>query len=1108
MQRHLVPLALLLVSLLTPSVVQADDVLLLVDPIPDDGLVVARVDLTAAVQACKVEQVAAEAVHAFTAEGKRVPLQLIPDADFNPSERIAGTVVLRLPKGSDGRLRLKFTAPRPENNKPWDGQVATRQVMLRHDPRKLGGFPSQLRFTSTGKVFDNLRWHDRLHHRELGSYQLTSDSEAKVERISHGPLCTAVRVRARYVQASGKWPASQPTAIYDWIYLADRPLVLVRASMTQREAFTWPEIHFLELNYPREAFPRFVGGEPLERGEFTASKKSHPFSQWGAILDGANAIALLQCGQALLYDGGPGTYLQAHGDAAWQGWNQTQRETSAWLWMASVEDAVPAIEAAVRQLPRQARLIATTDDVHAKIEAARQAHGQQAWWRGSLASQLEAQGRLTDATQTADGQLPDGWTAATAGELGLILQRTTDGVRLVNLSDLVINRQLLAAKVLPLFSLTVRNAETKEQVQLVADAGWKQCEVSQPNQGVEIRWQQPTDARLGGLKVLACATLDPVASALRWQLKVDGLTAPWGMWQVVFPQVAVADLGPGASVFFPRAAGEVQQDVWQKAFRFSGRYPAGWTSMQFVAAYDKARKTGLYLAAHDPHASTKEILVQSQPTDQAVTFTIETPAANMGEPGTPFELSGQVVWQLLRGDWFDASVLYRDWVRKEARWYPKLGPDGRADTTPWMRELSAWALSGGKPEQCVESVKKFADFLGVPVGFHWYNWHQIPFDNDYPHYFPTHAGFADAVRELQAHNVFVMPYINGRLWDTHDKGMEDSEFTRVALPAATKDEQGKPYLESYSSKEKDGSKVELAAMCPTTKLWQDKQREIVLRLMNDCGVKGVYMDQIAAAKPQLCFDRTHGHPLGGGHWWTEGYWQLLDKIRQAMPKDRMLTTECNGEPYTQVFDGYLTWHWQYDGQVPAFAAVYGGAIQMFGRAYRGGETKDLALRMKAGQQLVFGEQIGWLSPGVVNEKDNAAFLRQVVRLRHALRRYFHAGEMARPPELEGKIPTVTADWQWHGRWPVTTSALMTGAWQQPNEGRLVLLFVNVSDEPLKAHFTFDAATYGLRSQELRVTRLTAEGPGEVFTVPATFTRELLFPTKTAWAWEISAADKR
>lgn len=704
-----------------------------------------------------------------------------------------------------------------------------------------------------------------------------------------------------------------------------------------------------------------------------------------------------------------------------------------------------------------------------------------------------------------EAQPPEGRTSFSAGQLGMTLQQTGDGVRLVSLADLAANRPLTAKQVLPLFGLTLRNAETKEQIQLHADNGWKAAACRpQAAESLEICWQQPADARLGSLRVTARVTADPAAGALRWQLGVDGVAPPWSVWQVAFPQVAVAELGPEASVFFPRGAGEVQQGVWQKPFRFSGTYPSGWTSMQFMAAYDKASQSGLYVAAHDPLASTKEIIVQSQPSDRAVVLAIEHPAADMGAPGNRFELSGQVVWQLVRGDWFDAAVIYRDWARKEARWFPKLSADGRADTPLWMRELSAWAQTGGPPAECADRVKQFAEFLGVPVGFHWYSWHQIPFDNDYPHYFPTKDGFVPAVRDLQAAGVYVMPYINGRLWDTRDKGTEDFQFTKVALPAATKDEQGKPYTEMYGSKESDGSRVALAAMCPTTELWHKTVRDIVLRLFNECGVKGVYIDQVAAAQPRLCFDRSHGHPLGGGHWWTEGYWRMLDAIRQAKPEDRMLTTECNGEPYTQVFDGYLTWHWQYDGQVPAFPAVYGGTIQMFGRAYRGGPTKDLALRMKAGQQLVYGEQIGWLDPGIVGEKDNAAFLRQVIRLRHALRRYFYAGQMARPPQLAGTIPAVEADWQWSGHWPVRTPAVMTGAWQLPTEKRLVLLFVNVADEPITAKLAVDAAQYGLPTAKLDAVRVTADGMTERVALSAVFDRELTFPARTAWAWELLA----
>jgi hypothetical protein len=525
--------------------------------------------------------------------------------------------------------------------------------------------------------------------------------------------------------------------------------------------------------------------------------------------------------------------------------------------------------------------------------------------------------------------------------------------------------------------------------------------------------------------------------------------------------------------------------------------------MQFMAAYDETQPTGLYFANHDPWGSTKDLLVESRPAQNAVVLAFDHPVPDMGKPGNSFELSGVAVWQLLRGDWFDAAVTYRDWVRREAKWFPKLDQGRRLDTPEWMRELSVWALSGGPSSNCVPEVQAFTDFVSPPAAVHWYNWHEIPFDNDYPHYFPTKPGFADGVRELQSKSTFVMPYINGRLWDSRDERTNDFEFTKVALAAVSKNEKGEPFLETYGSKETDATPVRLGVMCPTTQLWQQKVRDIVLRLMNECGVKGVYIDQIAAAAPTLCSDASHGHPLGGGHWWTEGYWKMLDSIRRAMPKDCMLTTECNGEPFIRLFDGYLTWHWQYDGQVPAFPAVYGGAIQMFGRSYGGGPTRDLALRMRVGQQLVYGEQIGWISPGVVKEQDNAGFLRQAVQLRRKVVGFFNSGEMARPPKLTGTIPRVRADWQWGGVSWVTTDAVLTGAWHLPLQKRVILLFVNVSTDPVNANVEFDARSCGLDAPLLKVQTHLPVGSGETFTSPPLIQRREVFTPQTAWAWEIS-----
>lgn len=1100
---------------------RSEDMLIKVNDAPGHGLVIADVDLTDAVRWCKVGRVEPQDVRGVQiADGASVPVQLVPAADYDPTTHVAGTLILKLPAGGNARLRLSFDKGEPSGeqagaDEPFDGLVAISSFCAVHSETKMGGLPGRIEFSQSGKVFKSFRWNDRVHDPETGSFSLSNDPQPVMQRVSTGPLATVVRVRSRYMQSGGKHPDSKPEATYDWIYLNDSPLVRVTATTSQQPDKPWSEAHFLELNFPGDDFPEWAGGEPVDRGKFTKETRGFHFNEWGALVDGSHAIAMLDCGRALFYDHRGGSYLHAHGSRAWQAWPEPTRQWSAWLWIGTADNVVEAIRSDAAELPSKASVKVAVASVDEKIAAAKhrwleqQAPARkQTWWHAAGAAQLAEAGRFQQAIEATQGRTPDDWTVLNAGNLGMILERGEGGIRLLSLFDTAADCQLSSTGSEPLFELALRDVQTNEEVRLTADSGWREVHAVpvEADHGVELRWKTPIDERFGGLEVVAQALPDTAASSVAWRLSVAGVSDRWSLWRVVFPKVAVKELGSESVLFLPRAAGQLEKDAWRRALNSSGRYPSGWTTMQYMAAYAGDGSTGLYTGVHDPFGSTKEIRAKSRPDQREVILSFDHPVPQMGTPGNRFELCGQAVWQHLAGDWFDAAVIYRQWVRQHAKWYPPLTKDGRADTPEWMRELSVWGLGGGDPKSGLPVLQKFAEQMELPVGFHWYNWHQIPFDNDYPHYFPADEGFADAVKLLQSKNIYIMPYINGRLWDTRDKGSEDFEFSKLARPAATKDEHGKPYTEVYGSKETDGSKVELAAMCPSTELWRTKVREIVLRLINECGVRGVYIDQIAAAQPRLCFDASHGHPIGGGHWWTEAYWKMLDAIRREMPDGRMLTTECNAEPYVKWFDGYLTWHWQYDGQVPAFPAVYGGSIQMFGRAYRGGPTKDLALRMKAGQQLVFGEQIGWIGPEVVNEKENFAFLRQIVHLRWRLRRYFNAGQMARPPRLGGQIPNVTADWQWHGVWPVTTAVAMSGAWQLPDENRTVLVMVNVGDKPIATNLELDAAEYGMSGNHVRVGVVKSDGEGESFTTTRSFRRDVTLPPRAAVAWELTPSE--
>ncbi len=1059
--------------------------------VPSHGLVVAPVNLQSFVGRSE-----APSVTAFTLPDKKpVPVQFVPDGE--------GVLVAQLPGAGDWKVQLQIEAKGKHTTKP-AGVISTEHYeMLFADSRK-AGYPSAILFRATGKRLETFVWNDRVHHHTLGSFHLRFDPEARAEVVSEGEICTVVRVRARYCQQDGKRPPSQPRAVYHWFLFKRLPLVYVTARVEQQQPFAWDEFHFLEFNFPDTSFTRWAGGEPIRQEPLVADGGSVRFNQWGALLNEQNAIGMW--GQPLLIHDGRGAY-GTYLHSTWQSWESTALQVSTWLWVGTAKDPVNAVRQASQTYGLPAFTVLTTPALRQRIEAFRQKASslrgrerQTLLWAAALAERREAQGDFVGAERMLSRPVPPGWHRFFAGELGVLIEQTDEGIRLQSLYDLLREHELLAADHPPLFTLSLRDTETHERLTLDADKGWRKVSLQRRRDGFVLRWSQPRDERFAGVSVTAQAHTDSRRHALRWNLQVHNESRRWSLWRVTFPQIAVAEPGDDATVLFPRGPGEIQQGVWRSQFDYRSTYPNGWCSMQLLAVYaQRPRAVGLYFALHDPMGSTKDIGVHSNPTGRSVRLLYDIPVPNMGKAGNSFTLNGQAVWQLLRGDWYDAARIYRQWVMQAARWYPRPLKTFRE----WMRDLPAWSLASGGAQEVVPPVEEFAKYCGVPVGLHWYSWHQIPFDNDYPHYFPVKEGFAEGVQRLKEAGVFVMPYINGRLWDTRDKGMEDFQFSTVARPAATKDESGNPYTEMYGSKEADGSPVRLAVMCPTTELWQNKVREIVMRLFGEYGVNAVYIDQVAAAPPVLCFDASHGHPLGGGHWWNEGYWRMLERIRREMPADRALTTECNAEPFVGWFDGYLTWHWQHEGQVPVFPAVYAQAVQMFGRAYRGGNSKDLALRMKAAQQLTFGEQIGWIDPNIIREEGNARFLRQIVQLRWRYRDFFTRGEMARPPRLAGNIPTVRADWQWEGEWWVSAPAVYTGAWQLPDKRKMVLFFINVADEPVTATMRFSPSTYGIRAKQLQLMEKQGESDsGKAYTVPSRFERRLNIAPHEAVVWEV------
>ena len=340
---------------------------------------------------------------------------------------------------------------------------------------------------------------------------------------------------------------------------------------------------------------------------------------------------------------------------------------------------------------------------------------------------------------------------------------------------------------------------------------------------------------------------------------------------------------------------------------------------------------------------------------------------------------------------------------------------------------------------------------GIPLGVHWYYWHQIPFDHSYPEYFPERPGMSDAVKWLQNEGVTVMPYINGRLWD------EDIASFSNAVSATCKKPLGESYyVEHYNSKR------DLVPMCPTTVLWRERIGAICQRLINDIGVNSIYLDQVSCSKPVACHDASHGHKLGGGDFWTEGFRGFMRPIREyAANRQVSLTSESAAEPYLDSFDGFLTWFAYRPQDVPMLPAVYSGYTLFFGSDQSSKDSLDsyCALQSKA---FLWGCQLGWNSTWLLRDthREHLAFTIRLCKERLANLDFLLEGELlGELPTISGQ-PMVDVDWTRERVGAFKVPAIMGTIWRNGDGTRCRAFLVNVSGSeqtyspPIESKYSF------------------------------------------------------
>lgn len=992
---------------------------------------------------------------------------------------------------------------------------------LAHHPLAAGGMLADVNFGGEAGRMLPLRMNDRLYDKELGRFSLRLDQRPQVDVLRSGPLMVIVRTTARYCDGNGKAAPGEPQATYTFAYSTSSPTVEMIAQVRQQDGPTWGEMHAFEMSPEPIFFNRLAASPPLESRELVAEKKTHSLrgKSWGAVFNERDALALI--GPALygIHANVPGNYVYVHGPwRRFDGGDPASAGFKATLYLGpsggSAEELAGRIERLRGGWETRVELPHTTSLVDEPVRLRGDLEEMASHIRGRelrhAVRRLVAVGLwLTDSAERAGESLTrlDEWhrllveaagvrrnaeiLAATVGSpplsprayaddetvvlagdgIVLRLRQTDEGMGLAQIAQVDQRTGFLAAadEMNHLWSLVFRNVETNELARVApgdATATRWECHEENGRASLEMTWEGCSvgDAdEAVDVTVTVSATND--SSLTRWRLRLKNRTEGYGLWEMHFPRIG--PIGPRGHVCVPRKWGTVYE-VPLTGSDYRGTYPSGGCFGQLVCYW--RGQSGLYLGAHDGSAGVKELSMVAEGTD-CVKYELNTFPSDMGVLKPERDLGYDFIIGAYRGDWFEAAKIYRAWATKQ--FWCRRGPIGdREDMPQWWKDCSLCFRPTGDPADVASRMKKLQAAFGMPAVCHWYTWHQIPFDNDYPEYFPVKPGFKEAVAEAQSVGVHIMPYINGHIWDTDTKSWEEEN----GHSGACLQTDGSLYIERWS-------KQEHAVMCPHSQLWQRKMREIAVRLVDEYGVKGLYLDQIGAAGPQLCFSPDHGHPLGGGDFWSRGYDVLLEELRtaaHAIDPEFIMTTESHAEPYIAQLDGHLMCNLVGANQVPLYSAIYGGYTQTFGRS---GETGNpTAFRMEHGQAFAFGSMMGRISRETLLEPENAellAYLKSLAEMRRDYRDFMAFGEMLGPPELEGDIPTVETQWASKTRDYVEMDAIQRSAWRA-RDGRVGLFFTNVAGEPVEFAYEFTTEDLGLRprpGQRIEVAIRTTGEPG-------------------------------
>ena len=561
----------------------------------------------------------------------------------------------------------------------------------------------------------------------------------------------------------------------------------------------------------------------------------------------------------------------------------------------------------------------------------------------------------------------------------------------------------------------------------------------------------------GVLDVVAEVSLDPVTGESRWNIAVEKVRRPLtALCHTEYPCL---------SCVMEPDAGDFMRPTKPHGMRVQKNWPGegtGTQELQIPSCYLPVmafmrQGGGISVAAHDPDARTKSVFVGPGTDVRFVTPVEDSGVAGKAAPGPGYA----VTIRAFAGDWWRAADFYRDWALGQ-KWARKgliaeRGdfPSAMLDTDIWLRynEDNAKAMSN-------HIERALATWPGLKLGIRWYYWHNSRFCVNFPEFYPPKAGVRQTIEFAKRKGVVMMPYVDVRLWDTNQVSWA------YAKKGACVMEDGRTHGEVYTH---TSFRRFHAIMCPSSDEWFETVRTVTDDALatgtpNGCGFNGIYYDQLSSASAPTCYDPRHGHPLGGGRWWTDRHRRIFSEIHDRLSAQNIpITAENAGDMFLDLVDGHLCCGYFAPDEVPFLQRVYSGRMLHFGSEDTNLEGPRDTFYARMARVFAFGVIPGNFDRYRLTDPkyaEQAAYVGAIARCRRTAREFLLFGELVGEARLLEPVPAREFDvvnvWRPERNCHVTMDVFRSTLWKA-RDGRLGLAVVNATAEPMTVRFEIPAA---------------------------------------------------